>query len=445
VIFTLVFCVAAGIAAFGGFGDDDGPGGATSGTENLETVLSKDVRPAEAFPTMKGGTVYLIPSSGQSNSIGAGSGPVKPAPPAHGNLFAIQGGRKMTGLSEPTISAVDPYRKESHVTAMGRMFEGKATSKNGGRAYVFSSHGIGGMRFSALMKGGSTGSYEDILKTVSLVKDAAARAGATLIVPYLAFIHGESDAALKVASSYHENLNDYAASLNRDIPEITAQKEPVRLVISQVSSGPGYYSMTKSWNHLWQVKQSQWLMSRLNPTIVLAGPTYQFPLVKGKLGLHFTNAGYEMLGEMMGKVMRRMSGTGRKWVPLSPKSVRKEDGDVVIAFHVPVRPLRWDRTITAPDRGFELSDKAGRVNLKSISLRDEEVVLRPVRQLRGKVRVRYGYRTYAGNPAGGGALTDSDNTASPNGFSLRNYCVLFEMTQSRKTLNPRDRARKIRK
>lgn len=430
VFFSLAFIAAATAAAFSSFGNDDETDPAARAAR-LDAALSIDARPAEALPRMKGGTVYLIPSSGQSNSIGAGSRPVTAAVTAKGNLFGIQGGRKIIRLSEPTISAADPVPRESHVTAMGRMFEKEAASGHGGPAYLFSSHGAGGMQFSSLRKGGSTGSYEDILDTVARMKEVSTRAGAAMTVPYLAFIHGESDASLKIASSYQENLNCYVADLNRDIPGITGQRVPVRVVISQVSSGPGYFEMTNSWNQLWQVKQIQLLMSRLHPNIVLAGPTYQFPLVEGKLRLHFTNEGYQMLGEMLGKTMRYMTETGRKWVPLSPKSVRKQDGRVVIAFNVPVRPLRWDRTIKAPDRGFELFDRAGSVTLRSVSLRDSEVVLIPARPLMGKVRVRYGYRTHAGNPAGGGSLTDSDGTVSPHGFSLRNYCVLFDMSQSR--------------
>lgn len=429
-IFSLAFIATATAVAFNSFGNDDETDPAARAAK-LDSALSRDTRPVEALPRVKGGTVYLIPSSGQSNSIGAGSRPVKSAEPAKGNLFGIQGGRKITRLSEPTISAADPVLRESHVTAMGRMFEKEAASGHGGPAYLFSSHGAGGMQFSSLRKGGSTGSYEDILATVSRMKEVSTRAGAALTVPYLAFIHGESDASLKIASSYQENLNCYVADLNRDIPAITGQRAPVRVVISQVSSGPGYFDMTNSWNQLWQIKQIQLLMSRLHPNIVLAGPTYQFPLVEGKLRLHLTNEGYRMLGEMLGKTMRYMTETGRKWVPLSPKSVRKQDGRVVIAFNVPVKPLRWDRTMKTPDRGFELFDRKGNVELKSISLRGSEVVLIPARPLIGKVRVRYGYRTHAGNPAGGGSLTDSDGTVSPHGFSLRNYCVLFDMRQSR--------------
>lgn len=427
-LFTLIVMATAGILVLESSAEDT-PDSIKSREDQVPAVLSEDSRPSVTLPEMKGGTIYLIPSSGQSNSIGAGGGPPRSTKPANGNLFAVQAGRKITRLSEPTVSAVEPLRKETHVTSMGVAFAAGASSRPLRSVFVFSSHGIGGMQLSALRQGGDTGSYEDMLKTVSLVRDVARNAGSALIVPYVAFIHGEADAALGLAASYFENLAAYAADLNRDIPAITGQKEPVRLVISQVSGGFGYYALTGSWIQLWQIKQSQWLMSRINRDVVLAGPTYQFPLEKGRTSLHYTAEGYEMLGGMMGKAMSYMSRTGRKWLPLSPKSVRQEEGKVVIAFHVPVRPLRWDAKMNAPDRGFELFDRRGRVKLQSISLRQDAVVLGPARPLRGRVRVRYGFRPYAGNPAGGGSLTDSDQTVSPHGFWMRNYCVLFQMKE----------------
>lgn len=427
-LFTLIAMATACILVMESSAEDV-PESIKSREEQVAAVLSEDSRPSLTLPEMKGGTVYLIPSSGQSNSIGAGGGLPRSIKSTSGNLFAVQAGRKITRLSEPTVSAIEPLRKESHVTSMGVTFAAGAASRPRRSVYVFSSHGIGGMQISALRQGGETGSYEDMLKTVSLVRDAARNSGSALIVPYVAFIHGEADAALGLAASYFENLAAYAADLNRDIPAITGQKEPVRLVISQVSGGYGYYALTGSWFQLWQIKQSQWLMSRFNRNVVLAGPTYQFPLEKGRTSLHFTAEGYEMLGGMMGKAMSYMSRTGRKWLPLSPKSVRQEDGKVVIAFHVPVRPLRWDARLTAPERGFELFDRRGRVKLQSISLREDEVVLEPARLLRGRVRVRYGFRPYPGNPAGGGSLTDSDQTVSPHGFRMSNYCVLFQMRE----------------
>jgi len=420
----------AALAACGTGGMENSPETVTVKNKSIDSVLSKDNRPPETFSNISGGTVYLIPSSGQSNSLGAGSTLAVSTAPAEGNLFALQGGQRMTGLSEPVLSTADPQLKESHITSMGKMLQPREPSRRGRNAYVFSSHGVGGIDFSALQKGGSSGSYGQIVKSVSLVKEAAARAGAGMEVPYLVFIHGESDAVLKLAPYYWANLSAYAANLNKDIGSITAQEEPVRLVISQVSGGPECYLATDSWDHLWLVKLYQWLISRSNGNVVLAGPTYQIPLAKGNLQLHFSTEGYQMLGEMLGKAMSYMSRTGKKWVPLSPKAVTMTAGKVVISFHVPVSPLRWDESLTSPNRGFDLFDDTGAMGIRSISLENDTVVLEPDRIVRGRVRVRYGYRFNGRNPSGGGALCDSDETESPHGFSLRNHCVLFEMHQS---------------
>jgi hypothetical protein len=426
----LLMSAALFTAACGNSGVENGTDTATTKTKSVASVLSEDNRPTEVFTNMSGGIVHFIPSAGQSNSVGSGSTTVLSATPAKGNLFALQCGQRLTRLSEPVYSALEPNMRESHVSSMGMMFGSFAGSGNGRHAYVFSSHGVGGIHFAALQKGGSSGSYEDIVTSVSLVREAAERAGARVEVPYLAFIHGESDAILKLAPYYGINLRAYAAGLNGDIPRITAQDGPVRMVISQVSGGPESYLSNGTWDYLWMVKLYQWLTSESNGNVVLAGPTYQIPLASGDLQLHFSTEGYRMLGEMMGKAMSYMTKTGKKWIPLSPRSVTTASGKVVISFHVPVGPLRWDESLDAPNRGFELFDEAGPVGLKSVSLENDSVELEPGRVLRGRVRVRYGYLFYGRNPSGGGSLTDSDETESPHGFSLRNYCVLFEMYQS---------------
>lgn len=398
-----------------------------------KVAVMNDLRKNETFHNMTGWTVYVIPSSGQSNSVGGLTIKSLSTVSSFSNLYAFQGGMALTRLSEPVVPTLFTASRpigETHVTSMGQIFENEAGRDLGNHVLVLSSHGVGGMDLKDIGRGGITGSYDTIMESIFLLKARADKVEAKTVVPYLAFVHGESDSIQGHPRKYSKNLLKYIRNIDRDVKKITSQKANIRLVMTQVSGGPNFYiASNSSWDNLWRTKISQWQTSVKSNDVVLASPTYMIPLEDGALQIHYQEVGYQRIGEYLGKAMSYMTKTGNKWYPLQPVSVSQSTRTVEVAFHVPVSPLQWDASIHAPNGGFELFDTSGKVSITSATISgNDKVLLRVSRELQGIVTVRYGYQAYTGNVVGGGALMDSDSTVSLHGFSLRNYCVLFEMT-----------------
>lgn len=237
-------------------------------------------------------------------------------------------------------------------------------------------------------------------------------------------IHGEGDSFRGTTSAqYVGYLNEwqatYSADYGFDMP----------LVTDQMSSLGNYWQPET----VSQIALAQFEAARLNPSIYLVGPKYQYPYDETEL--HLTPSGNRWSGEQHGKVVAAvLSGAG--WRPLEPEWATANGDTIFIYFHVPVPPLQIDTT-TLPERpfyGFEWQDSTG-AEIVGITVGNAWVRLQLSHPVTSGI-VRYAYTGTTENCSRWGNIKDSDQTSSLTGNDLSNWLVHFEIGTLNRTWLP---------
>jgi hypothetical protein len=274
--------------------------------------------------------------------------------------------------------------------------------------------------------------YEATLMETRAVKRLADAAGKTFGVGAIIVTHGECDAG---NSNYEADLYTLASDYATDFSAITGQTERPLMIVSQQNSV----------NNRSIATIAQWKIGVDHAEdVVCSGPKYQYPYSSDSI--HLVTKGYEMLGEKYGQIYFERVVLGRDWQPLQPTSVERTSARVVtVHFHVPVPPLAWDTTFSAPHaslpawqngKGFELRGPSGNITIDSVAISGDSVAITASADLPASgVLVGYalvGETTAMAAPFLGtfrwGLLRDSDafvgrmtNEAQPN------YSVAFEL------------------
>jgi hypothetical protein len=234
---------------------------------------------------------------------------------------------------------------------------------------IHSAVGENGQRLDLLKKNaipeGVTGhAYEATLIETRAITRLARAAGKTYGVGAITVTHGESDAAdTNYASRLHQLYSDYV----EDIGAITGQTEPPLLIVSQQHSvGADRTPSTLE----------QWRIGTMYPNeVVCSGPKYQYPYTPDSV--HLMVEGYELMGEKYAQIYYERVILGHDWQPLQPTQVTRDGRVVTVTFHVPVAPLTWETTFSAPHqgspawsagKGFELRSGAAPVTIASVEI-----------------------------------------------------------------------------
>lgn len=275
-------------------------------------------------------------------------------------------------------------------------------------------------------------SYAAALTETKAITRLAKAAGKTYGVGAIVITHGETDAGNR---DYEAELYQLWSDYNTDLPAITAQSRKVQMIVSQQNSINDHSPST----------QAQWKIGVDHPAeIVCSGPKYQYPYFTD--GVHLVAEGYQMLGEKYAEVYYQRVLLGQNWQPLQPVAIERAGAVITVRFHVPVPPLAWETTFSAPHhsieqwhqgRGFEVTSAAGeRITITSAAISGDAVILTCATDPGPGSLVSYamvGEHTKMSAPFAGtthwGQLRDSDpfigaTTAKPQ----PNYSVAFDLT-----------------
>lgn len=207
-----------------------------------------------------------------------------------------------------------------------------------------------------------------LIETRAITRLAQA-AGKTYGVGAITVTHGETDAGdATYATRLHQVYTDYVA----DIAAITGQTQPPLLIVSQQhSSGADRTPSTLE----------QWRIGTMYPNeVVCSGPKYQYPYTPDSV--HLLVEGYELMGEKYAEIYYERVVLGHDWQPLQPTQVARNGRVVTVTFHVPVAPLAWETTFSAPHqgtpawsagKGFELRSGATPVAIASVEIAGDTV------------------------------------------------------------------------
>lgn len=279
---------------------------------------------------------------------------------------------------------------------------------------VHSMVGWSGHPMSDINKQGMGRAYPGGLMEARAIKRLADQQGQRLAYGAVFLTHGESDSANPMyGAALYQMWQDY----NQDLKAVTGQSEDVVLLASQQSTFPGD-AMNRSLSTV-----AVWQQGVAHPGQVLCvGPKYQYPYAAD--GVHFTAAGYRRLGEKYAQVFHEVVVLRKPWQPLQPTAVSLSGTTLTVTFHVPVPPLAWEQTLSAPHqtahtewakgRGFEVADSTGPLLINDAVLSGESVQLMLAKPPGAGLVVRYAMLQdgagYLGGKANGrhGQLRDSD-------------------------------------
>ena len=407
----------------------DGAGGTGSGGGATSGGALRAVRGAsESGRRWSQGIAHII-TNGQSLSTGSGV------------LYPVR------STEDYTFSAGVEFREEdvgSTFVAMANegfaspgwcaVQQAKALMQDGDPLYLrwpmlLSAHGFGGQDITTLSKGGSTGSYEDMIWGVHEGKRLADAAGTSYAVRALLWLQGESERH-QTQAFYEDAFGAYLDDLRADVASITGQDAPIHILTHQPSGNQYQTAAGARYENVVALATSA--MHETDPMIIPAAPTYWVP--HGDQ-LHPTAGGRALLGAMMGKVMYHIAFRGEAWRPLYPRKIRFASPRVcTIKFDVPVAPIVLDPNwVSDPgDYGFVIEDEFGVVDITSVRVIGVDAIEITISADIGASPV-VSYAAYAVGGTGGGPLTgargclrDSDPALSVQGDHLWNPCLAFK-------------------
>lgn len=309
-------------------------------------------------------------------------------------------------------------------------------------------HGRSGNTYWCLRRGGCNYKpgyvppFEQAMLEVGDARAIASANGQSYVVRAVAAVHGESDHYSYTDGSqefpidgsdgtpgkiqtYADGLIEWQADYETAVRGITGQKEPVPLLVSQISG----------WNDTAYSKVAQYQLEaheKAHGKVVLVGPSYALSFSSDCR--HFTNEGERRLGEYFGKVYARMILERRAWEPVRPKSVTRDGSVLTVVFHVPVPPLAIDTERVAPaaNYGFDYVEGGLSKPIANVEVSGPDTVrITLAAPAAAGGRLLYAQNqvplTCIGSPVGArGNLRDSDETRSQSGYDLHNWSVHFD-------------------
>lgn len=376
---------------------------------------------------------YYILSTGQSLSTGYDATPPISTYQPYNNLMFSTG---VEATSTPLIPLVESGQGENgnvETPSSGIVNTLRALSTDY-KPFIIGLHGHNGTEYSGLAKG--TSYYNKGMTQLANAKAYVEGLDAQLVPVGVTVIHGENDYFAGNSSSYQSSLEQWQADYESDINVLMGTNNILPMFIDQMNTGlTGELAVAQLEAH------------KANPEkIFLVGPKYQYEYHSDHL--HLKNIDSLLLGEMYGKVMRKVLFEEVSWNPLMPTSVSRSGNIITISYHNPYGTLAIDTTTVAmrPDYGFEFVQTDGNaVSIENVQLinNDSQVRITLSEEPNGSdQKVRYAWTCsggYGGYPNCGGSLdstrvggnirnTDSSVSPAPNssGLPLYDWSVTFE-------------------
>ena len=274
--------------------------------------------------------------------------------------------------------------------------------------------------------------YAATLFEATAITRLAKAAGKTYGIGAIVMTHGETDSG---SSSYKAELIKLLADYNADLTAITGQTTKIPMFLSQQFAYPGGAGQRPMAN------LTQWELGVERPTdFVCTGPKYQYPGHGDRV--HLATTGYQQLGEKTGQVYYERIVLGRDWQPLQPIAASRDGRVITVNFHVPVPPLAWETSFSAPTtdwpngKGFEVRSNDKIIGIESVAIEGDSVKITVASDLPAS-GVVVGYAMTAGatpmttasQSVRWGQLRDSDPFIGATTLVPQpNYCVSFEMS-----------------
>lgn len=281
--------------------------------------------------------------------------------------------------------------------------------------------------------------YKIFLKKIRKADKIARKGGNTFIVPAFCWMQGENDIVWNTGKKYKRDLIKFRKNIEKDIKNITHQKENVKCILYQSSC----LSLAKDSFHMnsynccqAKVPQAQMELIRDNKNFIASNPTYPYTVKREYV--HIDGISQKRLGYAEGLAYIELIN-GRKNKGLVPESIITKKDTIIISLNTPYPPLVFDTTEVkkVKNHGFSVINKQDKNILKIATLKGDKIYL-ICSATPHNTKIRYGVNgSYgkSGNISGPrGNLRDSRGdiykcTIKGHQYRLDNWCYIFDITK----------------
>ncbi|WP_350314824.1 hypothetical protein [Pseudoalteromonas sp. TB43-MNA-CIBAN-0091] len=321
----------------------------------------------------------LVLSSGQSLSIGHTDQDINPIiflDEVNPNKVFLFNGVRATApryyqrLVENDVRFLEPLKditRQTHAYSMFKMLEYLYSLENKPfPKFVYAPHGRGGQKISKLEYG--TEPFENGLTMLRAGERLATQSGESFNVPFITWIHGESNA--------NSNLQEYKQKLSK---LYNAYKNKVQTTSSKTRNPILFMDQTGvSYGH--DIAISLWEFANDNETVSLVMPKYFLNrnyFNRPDERTHLNAKGYILQGEYFAKAIFSTFELNKKWKPLQPESLRIKNNKAFVELHVPEGNLTIDtQTLPlAPGYGLKYISPDNIEYIPQVSIQGNSLVL----------------------------------------------------------------------
>ncbi|MCE2572806.1 hypothetical protein [Motilimonas eburnea] len=354
----------------------------------------------------------LVLAAGQSLSVGHTNVELNPqinyGPVNKDKVFLFTGVRAIGPYSNQKLSSSDvtslvpleEKTRETHAYAMFAKLEKLYKLNNlDFPKFVYAPHARGGKKIIDLAYG--TEPFQNGETMISAAENLTAASGEQFNVPFMTWIHGESNAKTN-PEEYKTDLRKLHNSYKQVVSNTSSETKTPLLFMDQTGVSYGHDIAIASWEFANDYQEA-----------VLVTPKYHLNRLYYNSNTdrtHLNPKGYILQGEYFAKAIYSTLVQNKRWKPLQPESIYVNNNEVSITMHVPEGNMVIDTSTLpeAPGYGFRYITVDNRELIPSVSI-DKKTI-----KLVFNEKIEVGGRIDAGFTANDRSLTGNQKTPLTN-------------------------------
>lgn len=240
--------------------------------------------------------------------------------------------------------------------------------------------------------GSNSNPYKKLMIEIKNAYDLAIKRGCKLVVPAFCWLQGENDITHNTGNGYKQKLQQFRNQLDKDVKQITHQKENVKCILYQsccLSLSEDKFNKQNYICPQMDVPQAQMELVRDDENFSASGPTYPYSVVREYV--HLDGVSQKRMGYLEGisleKILRRTKNKG-----VTPSQLSVSGNSIEITFNVENPPLCFDTVQVnhVSNDGFSVINKTNINILRSVLLLSSNKVLLICFSSPKGCQVRYG-------------------------------------------------------
>ncbi len=322
----------------------------------------------------------LILSAGQSLSIGHTNNEINPAINDQvldaEKIFLFNGVRAIgpqynQAISNSDVTDLVPFieiTRQTHAYSMlATLSDFYTLNDKESPKFIYAPHARGGKKIKDLSVGSEP--FENGHKMISAGELVAANAGEVFNVPFITWIHGES------------NANSNKAEYKNDLRKLHNAYKKIINTANSLTKNPLLFMDQTGVSYGHDIAVTSWEYARDNKEAILVAPKYLLNRLNYSSDTdrtHLNTQGYIKQGEYFAKAIYQTYEMKKQWKPLEPINVTVSGSKVIIEMNIPEGKMVVDtQTLPeAPGYGFQYILPASKeVIIPKVSIDGDNLIL----------------------------------------------------------------------